>query len=1340
MSATRTSPTLVKSRYSFEDARELLTDRAPHDTGLLDAFDAISGATLALSPLLGSGALASLLPLVRTKNELVKAGRFLLAKLSVRGRGESPVESARRMQLAYTIVCHVSILGALSDAWKKVHEVLGLPEIPPQAQADPEDDRREDTEPSACFSVPYVTDGFSEAGEPIQRVLLRATGRLEKWSEQTAEWASASEAQQVALREAIRVSVVEGSELFLANLAALAREFPRFHLWLELRFRESSEQDLAAMPKALSDLAAELRSTAASVDVGLERISKALQGVSCQVRADHADRTIEAIRRLAEDRLDAPVLKARTTGALEGLSFPSVRDAFIPQAFQAVRYVSAEGIDDSDWATVGVHEDLGPYLAHTLSSPYSLAVPMLILGNPGAGKSLLSEVMASQFLGDGFFPIRIPLRSVGPDLDLQKVIEDWVRGSTGESCHWTEFSARLIERGQPPLLILDGYDELLQAAGQVFASLLVLVQRFQEREVQLGRGLRAVVTSRPMLMHLATIPDDAIVVRLLPFGRDRQRLWIHQWNSVNEAFFRRSSVRPFELPDSNDVVGELATEPLLLVMLALYDSKDNELSRTSALGMAELYRSILRQFVLRERLKEEGSAEFFSDHPEKQAPVLEEDLDRLGIAAIGMFNRQSLDLGAEDLNRDLEFFGKFEEPESVAGRPLTSAERLFGSFFFVHHVTAQTDRQSGADVFEFLHPTFGEFLAARLLLRRVDGEIRGVAREIRDGRDLGDRRATQRFHRAGALSPEWYALLSHSPLYSRPLVLELFHELAGVADAESAGFESFVRTFDLVVHDQLKRLIEHEKVPQIFSDDQPSPYPRFSMLGHQAVYSLNLILLRAARAKEPYALDVESGRSRCDVDPWMRIVYLWRSWHSLTGLEQIGRFVTVSLAERSRVVEWGARPAGAPVHDLGAQIRRVARAVGDLTQYVLSAACFGVESELELGPIRRAGVALGLDAELVARAMEDGDRRFPALLAEDAESHVRAGSARNPWVIERLLATSALRPEAGKLFESVAAGDIAGWCRNAPIPAVARLTAYGFSLGLDCADEFLSGLLCRDNDLAQQIERLVYCRRHVFESQRDGFARAVARSIHLRQREPELKRVHSRTAVEFAHLALESGDALWAHNVWDLIRAASISRGQDVPVVIALDYVECIQRRGGRSWAREVWECLLSARLQHVSQVSMSVANRYQASVLRHGNDEQIKTSRRERGGCSSDVTLEEALGEFWLLDADRDEIAMNRYWTSKIRKGVQNLLNRPIDLRVEVFAAAMAVRDYQWVRAAWPDVFGAQDPVEFGGLREGYLMALTRISAFVGDDAWMRRALEAWERRGRGNGMTWRA
>jgi ABC-type multidrug transport system ATPase subunit len=62
--------------------------------------------------------------------------------------------------------------------------------------------------------------------------------------------------------------------------------------------------------------------------------------------------------------------------------------------------------------------------------------PMLLLGRPGSGKSVLARLLAGRLPPNDFMPVLVELRSVYAGADVQEQIEQAIRADTGERVDW----------------------------------------------------------------------------------------------------------------------------------------------------------------------------------------------------------------------------------------------------------------------------------------------------------------------------------------------------------------------------------------------------------------------------------------------------------------------------------------------------------------------------------------------------------------------------------------------------------------------------------------------------------------------------------------------------------------------------------------------------------------------------------------------------------------------------------------------------------------------------------------------------------------------------------------
>ena len=165
--------------------------------------------------------------------------------------------------------------------------------------------------------------------------------------------------------------------------------------------------------------------------------------------------------------------------------------------------------------------------------------------------------------------MRVVLREVPAEAEVQDQIEYAVRAATGLRIDWPDVAR--AARSAVPVVLLDGFDELLQATGVSQSDYLLKLARFQQREADQGRPVIVLVTSRTAVSNRVRYPDGTMALRLEPFRNDQIASWLRTWNSCNEELITARDLKPL----TADVLSRhqaLASEPLLLLMLAMYDA------------------------------------------------------------------------------------------------------------------------------------------------------------------------------------------------------------------------------------------------------------------------------------------------------------------------------------------------------------------------------------------------------------------------------------------------------------------------------------------------------------------------------------------------------------------------------------------------------------------------------------------------------------------------------------------------------------------------------------------------------------------------------------------------
>ena len=794
--------------------------------------------------------------LVAICKEIVQFGEEILTGLKERLHGLDRLGRTERLRAAHAVIVLTAYFNTVEDI------LAGAPQGLRAGIARGEQLSLAGSQPAqagwsgiveALTSVDLVAPGPVRSYEAMLTSLEEFYGRLSVNVAGLAFWDQLGDGQRAGLAAEMHQSApglaIRRYEELLPRLIA---EFPEFSIWSNMTDHQATR--------------AELRS-------GLAGLQTVLESMAC---GRVPDQRRDALARAYRSALGKPIAPAGEMPA--ELQIPTLGEGYIDHRIRVAEVgPSAEPGRESWWEHVPVREDACRFLAGYLTSPIALEAPMVVLGQPGSGKSVLTRILAARLPASDFLPVRVELRQVAAEADLQEQIESAVLKATGERLSWP----RLVESGDGalPVVMLDGFDELLQATGVSQTDFLVRVMAFQEREADQGRPLAVIVTSRTAVTDRARIPHGTVAVRLEPFDEPQVRAWLEVWQRYNASQLGERNLRP--LPAEKAVAHrELAEQPLLL-LLALYDADTNALQRSSAeLGRTELYGQLLREFARREIRKHAGP---LPDSDIDQA--VEAELLRLSVVAFAMFNRRSQWVSEQDLDIDLSvLLGAPENAHPQAGlRPqLTAAQLAVGRFFFVHEAQATQDNRR-LQTYEFLHATFGEFLVARLVLQILTDML---ARE-----ELAARSPF-----ASTDDSLLHAVLSFAALTARAPVIAFFGDLLSQISAQNRR----------VLAALLLRLHARALYPRTdsaYSNYEPLP---LTITARHAAWSTNLAVLAVLAAGQITGSQLFPGQP----DPaiaWRNQAMMWRS--QLSNDEWLGLHETIALrrewdGQRRQLLLW----------------------------------------------------------------------------------------------------------------------------------------------------------------------------------------------------------------------------------------------------------------------------------------------------------------------------------------------------------------------------------------------------------------------------------------------------
>jgi len=647
------------------------------------------------------------------------------------------------------------------------------------------------------------------------------------------------------------------------NVRELAGQVPGFAFWLGVWDHAATRAQVGEVRKGLAEVAQRLAAQAPSGDV--------------------AQRWRQLARRYAAD-LDAPVIASGEHGAPPDLVIPSLGAAYLDPAFRVTVAEPVNRLAEDHWwdEATEAREDLASFLVRHLSSPEATVRPLLVLGHPGAGKSVFTRAFAARLQNTGFRPLRIDLRRVPADAPIVDQVRAALREALQCDVDWADLAD---DSGDgTPVIFFDGFDELLQGATAGRSDYLERLCEFQDiARVTRDCPVAVVVTSRTVVADRARIPSGTTAVRLESFDEGRVSRWLATWNGANAEYYARHGLTPLGA-ETLARHQHLAGQPLLLLLLALYDATDNALRReVEALADADLYDRLLRSFVHREMLKGR-------EHEDDAvvAALVEQELERLAVAALAMFNRRSRQVADHDLDADMT---------ALIGANDDSARRLVGRFFFVHVAEARYERV--VHTYEFLHATFGEYLVAWFVFRALpEPAPRRALASVRS--EVDDALL------AAVLS---YDLLA----FSTPALEFLEHMLGGLPDRPS--------THELLL-EAFRQRFQH--LP--WRGYEPYRPTGIDFMERAAAYSTNLMLLVLMTADGWCPLADLFGPGTPDELNvlWRREVRLWLSRHGRSSVDVLAGLVEYHRGNRPAVRMMSTTPV--PVDDsLGISVGRLQR-------------------------------------------------------------------------------------------------------------------------------------------------------------------------------------------------------------------------------------------------------------------------------------------------------------------------------------------------------------------------------------------------------------------------------
>lgn len=630
------------------------------------------------------------------------------------------------------------------------------------------------------------------------------------------------------------------------------------------------------------------------IDVGFEEISKQIVTYYERFKEEKAKETLVKYERLYLEYINEEIIDTSEMESFsaEDIVFPAKKHIFIPQSFQTLLYKNSMQLEQEvTWKNCKERENIGKFISDTLRHPILGQLPLLILGLPGAGKSLLCNMLAAKILLHEYHVIIIKLRDTVADETISQQISQQMKRDFTNACTWDDIAESGISK--PVLLIFDGYDELLQASGRTHSDFIKKISEFQKNQRNIYNiFVRCIVTSRTILIDKALIMDNTPIIKLCDFNEKRIELWGDIWNEKNEYFFKKNELEAFEI-DKSSKIYELAKQPLLLLMLALYDSNSNALKKQKNMNSTELYYSLIWEFISREKRKDNI---FRSKQENEQQEIIEREVRKLSIAALGMYNRKALYIRSTELQSDIEFIQQKEnETDQLKNAELKESDKLLGSFLFVQKLKSTEIVEKGEiknTAYQFLHNTFGEFLTAYFIVCEISDILDWISLLLK--RNMG--------HQWGLSEQRaWHACLIYAPLFSRPVVINMIHEWS-IIYLKQKGMEKedIKKTMDFFINFEVNSIINGDTIFLLkeIVEKKGNQFRQEEIIKHLAIYSLNIIILATIICTDKYTLIFEKE------GVWNKLICIWKYAFTESDFGDFSNIFMVESKENSFLITY----------------------------------------------------------------------------------------------------------------------------------------------------------------------------------------------------------------------------------------------------------------------------------------------------------------------------------------------------------------------------------------------------------------------------------------------------
>jgi hypothetical protein len=201
-------------------------------------------------------------------------------------------------------------------------------------------------------------------------------------------------------------------ERYHAEYLSLAADVPEFQIWALFGEHRAEQNALARLETLAGTIVAKVSSP-----------------------TEHA--VVSGMNRAL---LSSPIVDLDETAEVTAIKVPTVERGYVAPGFRwAEMQRKSRPASEDWWRDQPRGANLAAFLAAHFASPQAAERPILVLGHPGSGKSLLTKVCAGRLsASNAFTTVRVPLRDVrDPSASVYRQIEETLRESTHGRVEWS---------------------------------------------------------------------------------------------------------------------------------------------------------------------------------------------------------------------------------------------------------------------------------------------------------------------------------------------------------------------------------------------------------------------------------------------------------------------------------------------------------------------------------------------------------------------------------------------------------------------------------------------------------------------------------------------------------------------------------------------------------------------------------------------------------------------------------------------------------------------------------------------------------------------------------------